>query len=273
MRSLAEVKAIFKPYIKVKDNSKKAHALLSASGSERWLGCPGSARLCADLPATDNEWSIAGTHTHTLLQFILENNYHEELLSHPGSKAFKEHIGFTPAQLSSAKMAVKYVWAEYDRMKKETGHSPTLHIEKKLELEGVGFGTADIIIYQPFGVLHVMDFKNGRSPVECEENTQGLYYALAAADLHGWDFREVWITIIQPNAAHRQGPIRTWKTTPERLERAGYVFRAAAKATQKKNAPLVMNAKWCWFCPARPTCPEHMKGKQVSIMNRFDRDV
>lgn len=267
--SFAAIAKLFKTYMKVKD-PKKAHAVLSASGSERWLGCAGSVKLSEGIPGQDTEWSIAGTHAHTLLEFILDHfANHRLLLSSPAAAAFKEHISYSEEQYQAVMVAVKFVHAEQARMRKANGVKPTLLVEQKVELQGVGFGTADIILFQPFGVLHVMDYKNGQSPVEPEENTQGLYYAHAAADLYGWDFSEVWITIIQPNANHKRGPIRTWKTTIKRLEQEGKRFTAGALLTRKPNAPLVMDAKWCWFCPARPVCPKQLKGKEAKIMERF----
>lgn len=263
---------IFKPYIKEKKEGK-THALLSASGSERWLGCPGSIRLTKDLPQVDNEWSVAGTNAHTLMQFILENPYQWKLLlESKDAKKFKEHIGYSDEQLEAVLVATEYVWQEHARMKDETGRDPELHIEKKVHLSGVGHGTADIIMFQPFGLLHVMDYKNGRSVVHPEENTQALYYAHAAADEYGWDFEELWITIIQPNASHSRGPIRTWKTTLKRLEKAGHVFIRGAKKTKMKDAPLVVNPKWCWFCNARGVCPAQIKLKRAETLDRFKRE-
>jgi hypothetical protein len=256
----------FSRYMKEKEPGK-GHAALSASGSERWLGCPGSVNLCKDLPQVDNEYSITGTKAHTLLQFILENyRGHWELLHSQAAKDFRAFIDYSDDQYRAVLVAVKFVREQQQRTLGPFGET---HIEKKVHLKGVGFGTADIILYQPFGVLHVMDYKNGRSVVEPEENTQGLYYAYAAADLCGWDFSEVWITIIQPNAPHRKGPIRTWKTSEKRLEKAGMMFRVGAKKARQPNAPLVTNDKWCWWCPARQVCPEQMKGKHERIAERF----
>lgn len=262
--------ARFNQYMQPK-KAHTAHAPLSASGSERWLGCPGSVRLCKDIPPQDTEWSVAGNHAHTFLQFILENPSYAWMLGRPEAKAFKEHIHYNTEMNDAVMVAVRYVQAEEHRLFKIHRIKPTLHIEKKVELKGVGFGTADIILYQPFGVLHVMDYKNGRGLVEAENNTQGLYYAYAAADLYGWDFSEVWITVIQPNANHKNGPIRTWKTTCQILEKAGKRFKQGAKATREKNAPLVLDTKWCWFCTARSICPKQMEEKNRKIMDRFKR--
>lgn len=251
--------------MKAKD-PKKAHALLSASGSDRWLGCPGSARLSERFPPQDNQYSIAGTNAHTLMQFILENPFKwRVMLDSSEAKVFKDFIGYSQKQYESVMVAVRYV----NGQRREMGLNTRLLIEKKVELEGVGFGTADIILYQPFGVLHVMDYKNGSYKIEPEDNTQGLYYAYGAADLFGWDFREVWITIIQPNALHRLGPIRTWKTTPQRLEQGGLQLRRGALATKNKNAPLIPQSKYCWFCPAKSICPEQVEMKNNRVMERF----
>lgn len=260
---------LFKKYMKVKDPTK-AHAVLSASGSERWLGCPGSVRLSQGIPNVDNAWGIRGTNTHTLIQFILENYPGwKELLAKTQANTFKKFIAYDEAMLGNALTAVSYIKKEEKRLANLGGAKPELYIEEKVELDGVGFGTADIILYQPFGILHVMDYKNGVSVVEAEENTQGLYYAHAVADRCDWKFTELWITIIQPNADHKAGPVRTWKTTPERLAKEGRRFLKGAHATKKKNAPLKMDSKWCWFCPARPKCPLHQKKAHEKMAEHF----
>lgn len=264
------LRKLFKRYIK-EHKAEKSHAVLSASGSERWLGCPGSVQLSEGIPPADNEYSIRGTNTHTLLQFQLENPKHKWLLDRKEAEDFKKHIAFDDDMLKAATFASNFVMSEKWRLEQETGSPAHLSVEEKVELKGVGFGTADIILHQPFGVLHVMDYKNGQKAIDPEENTQGLYYAHAAADHYGWDFDHVKITIIQPNAAHKRGPIRTWQTTLERLEEAGKRFRVGAKLTRKKDAPLVVDTKWCWFCPARSICPKQMKEKEGRIMDRFKR--
>lgn len=265
-----KLKKLFARYMRVSDPGK-AHAVLSASGSERWLGCPGSVKLSEGIPTQDNESSIRGTNTHTLLQFILENRDWQYLLHRPEAKDFLSFIDFDQDMLKSALVCAKFVWREMERMKKLYGVYPQLHVEKKVELKGVGFGTSDVILYHPFGLLHVIDFKNGKYKVEPEDNTQALYYGVASADEFGWDFSEIHITIVQPNAPHKRGPVRTWKTNYKRLEQAQRVFIKGAEATKKKNAPLVINAKWCWFCPARVKCPNQLGEKEKKIVQKFQR--
>lgn len=265
--------SLFKQYMKVREADDNAHAVRSASGSKRWLGCPASIRLSKGIPSKDTEASIDGTNAHTLLQFILENySSYERLLASPAAKEFKKFIGFNEAQLAAVMVAARYVWAEMKRMKARYGVMPQLFTEEKLHLEGVGFGTSDIILYHPFGLLHVIDYKNGKYKVDPVENTQGLYYGCAAADRFGWDFSEMWITIIQPNLKSGN-PVATWKVpSHEHLERAQRIFLKGAALTKKKNAPVVPHHDYCWFCPARPKCPAQLDVKREKIMGRFTRE-
>ncbi len=265
----ADIKRLLRKYMKAA--SEKDHAKLSASGSERWLGCPASISLSEGRKKIAHESAAIGTNAHTLLQFILENLKHwQMILAHPASIEFRRHINYDSHQLLSVMVAVKFVRDEMKRIEKKTGHRPTLYVEKKVHLDGVGFGTSDIILHQPYGLLHVMDFKNGKSKVKAQENTQGLYYGVGAADEIGWDFNEVHISIIQPNA--KGWAVNTWKTTPERLEKAKLMLQRGAAATRKPNPAVVPNYKYCYFCPARESvCPAHKKQRQEKIMTRFQR--
>lgn len=265
------LKKLFKRYMKVPDPDK-AHAELSASGSERWLGCPASARLSRGIPSVETEAGIRGTNTHTLIQFILENwiNW-KKYLADDAADDFKAFIGFDMEMLESALTAVKAVRVEENNLKFITGRKPELYVEEKVELKGVGFGTADIILFQPFNTLHVMDYKNGKYKVEPKDNTQGLYYGNGAADRVGWDFEHFKFSIIQPNAPDKRGPVRTWHTDYKRLERGGKMLRDGAKRTKDPRAPMVVDAKYCWFCPARQICPAQKAEREVKVVSKFQR--
>ena len=254
------------------EDEKTAHAVLSASGSERWLGCPASISLSKGLPNIQHESGQAGTNAHTLFQFILENANWENLLSHKSSIEFRRRIDFVSHQLRAVMVGVKYVHAERRKMYKANGQWPQMFTEKKVILKGVGFGRSDVILYQPFGLLHVMDFKNGVYPVSPVDNTQGLYYGCAIADEMGWDFSRAAITIIQPNVSSGE-KIKTWYTTPKRLEQAKLMFERGAKLTRLKKPAVVLNHKYCWFCPARMNgCPAHAKQRVSKIAARFERN-
>ena len=50
----------------------KAHAILSASSSDRWLHCPPSARLCETYEDKGSDYAAEGTDAHALGEFKLK---------------------------------------------------------------------------------------------------------------------------------------------------------------------------------------------------------
>lgn len=257
----------YKKYMRVKDKDK-AHAELGASGSERWLNCSACIQEARKYPPQkDNEFSIAGTNAHTLMEFIFREG--EAAVSFKESKNFREFIGYSPEQHDAVMVAIRFVIKERKRLFKKYGVKPTLLVEQKVKLPGVGFGTSDVILFIPGVVLHVMDFKNGQSVVHPENNSQGLYYAVAFAKKYDFDFKKVSITIMQPNAAHSRGPIRTWHTDMSTLEEWDEIFIKGAKIALGKKPVFKTDAKWCYFCPAKRGCLEYNKKHHEKVLKRF----
>ena len=50
-----------------------SHAILSASSSKRWLNCPPSAKLCAEVEDTTSEYAREGTDAHTLCEYKVKS--------------------------------------------------------------------------------------------------------------------------------------------------------------------------------------------------------
>ena len=48
------------------------HAYLSASASHRWLACPPSAKLCANITVQTSEYAQQGTDCHELCAYLVE---------------------------------------------------------------------------------------------------------------------------------------------------------------------------------------------------------
>jgi hypothetical protein len=118
------------------------------------------------------------------------------------------------------------------------------------------FGTADFVCY--FGstkTLHVVDYKHGQGvPVEVEENEQLMYYGLGALHANKFPVKEIVLTIVQPRCYHKDGPIRSWRTTPERMIDFIGELVYDAKKTAEDNAPLV-TGDHCRWCSASAVCP------------------
>lgn len=147
------------------------------------------------------------------------------------------------------------VQAEYERL----GELTSLNVERRFDLSWLRpdmFGTNDCSLVAPFVELVVMDYKHGQGVlVEVEENEQLMYYALGAAHDEGWDFEIITLIVVQPRAAHPDGPVRRWSFTVERLKQFATDLANAADRTREDNAPLKAGS-WCKFCPASAICPE-----------------
>lgn len=124
--------------------------------------------------------------------------------------------------------------------------------------EGVMFGTADFVAYNPdTRKLTVADFKYGQGvAVEPQENPQLLYYALGSTQkYHNRGLGEIELIVVQPRCPHPDGPVRRWSTTAVDLLDWSVDLVDAAKRTEDPEAPLAAG-DWCKFCAALPTCPK-----------------
>jgi hypothetical protein len=106
--------------------------------------------------------------------------------------------------------------------------------------------------------LLIADAKFGFGVVEPDMNPQLLIYAAGLyADVKAIadGVSEVELVIVQPNAPHADGHIRSWRISVSDLVRwSQEVLKPAAEATEKPNAPLTPGDH-CQYCPARNQCP------------------
>jgi hypothetical protein len=132
------------------------------------------------------------------------------------------------------------------------------------------WGTADVVICQPFGELHVIDFKYGAGvEVEVDDNEQLMYYGRGALELG--DFTKVVIYVAQPRFV-RNNPekIRSKVYDPKEIVQFGKILRQKAIATEDPKAPL-KEGDHCRFCPASPVCPQLHK-RALSVAQTDFRD-
>lgn len=251
--------------------TQKAHSKLGASSAKRWINCPGSVDLiskCPPLPTSP--YAAEGTAAHALCERVLKNN--------PGPNAFwyikREHEveGFpkefkiTEEMAEHAQEYVDYVRNHVNELKGE------LLIEHRFHLKHIHpdfFGTCDAVVLQPFGELHVFDFKYGAGvAVEAEDNEQMQFYALGALELG--DFTKVVLHVCQPRAEHKEGRFRKWETTPGALVEFGKFLRAKAIETQKPDAPF-NPGDYCRWCAGAAVCPAIAKRAIATAQSDFTR--
>lgn len=100
--------------------------------------------------------------------------------------------------------------------------------------------------------LIIWDYKSGRRPVEARENWQMICYAMALLKDHDGPLPEVELRVVQPNAWHPDGPVRSWVMPNPDV----YFEVIRATADEARRAPkYTATPSNCTYCNAVTTCP------------------
>lgn len=243
-------------------HSNHEHALLSPSGSKKWLACAASLACEADIPNVSGAAAVNGTCMHTLAETVLNRVIKGEDIradKYKGAYVLNEGKGPIKALTKPEKGAVlitddfvsqvnEYVdycrpiidAAELVEVESRVSLTRVLHPGRRLRMPAPGgglltdeplqtFGTADLVAVMPDGMLIVGDLKTGRHKVLAKENKQMMLYALGLLRelKRVYDTTAVRLVIFQPYA----GGAEEWDTTPEALEQFGkFASKAALKA-------------------------------------------
>lgn len=223
------------------------HAILSASGSHRWLNCTPSARLELEFENTTSEAAREGTAAHALCEHKLK-----KFLKKRSKRPVSDYNSDEMEECTDA--YAEFVMEQYEEAKKFC-KDPVILIEQKLEFSCYvpeGFGTGDCIIISD-DKLHIIDFKYGQGIlVEAEHNPQMMLYALGALEIYDalYDIKEVSMTIFQP----RRENVSTWTIPIE-------VLKVWAEEELKPKAQMAyegdgeyLPGEWCTFCKAAVKC-------------------
>lgn len=176
------------------------HAMLSASGANRWLSCTPSARLEQDFPESTSTYAEEGTLAHSLGELLLRKHF---TVMKPS--AFKKELAaiqkdslYTPAMLEYCEGYRDFVIECYNEM-----GAQTIAIEQKLDFTGFvpeGHGTGDVILIGD-DAIQIIDLKYGSGvPVSAENNPQIMLYGLGAllAFEMIYDIERIIMSIYQP---------------------------------------------------------------------------
>lgn len=241
----------------------KQHAKLSASGSSRWLNCPGSVKAEEGIKEQRSKFADEGSAAHELAEQSLLQNMHP---SNWLNEAFAEYPDF-PVDQEMVDSIVIY----RDFVNSLPGEKL---IEQQIDFSDwvpEGFGTSDALVIHK-NTLHVVDLKYGKGvPVSPENNSQAMLYALGAyAFTEGlYDIKHVDITIVQPRLDH----IETWRVSVKDLLKFGNEVRAKAEEAMAEDAPRVPGETQCRWCKAKATCPALKKMTDDSVMQFFDEPL
>ena len=233
-----------------------AHALLSASGSKRWLTCTPSARLEATLPdpkrgANAFDFSQEGTMAHSLGEIKLR--YYFGQIGIEEYEREYEIIKNTPYFDNDFEANVdNYVLY----VRSQIGDGDTPLFEQRVDFSDWvpdGFGTADVVILSKHSI-RVIDLKFGKGvPVYALDNPQLRLYALGAYSKFKEtfpDIKEVSYTIHQP----RLDSISTDGTTVVKLLDWANTFVKPKAKKAWAGVGEFLPGDHCQFCKAKAQC-------------------
>ena len=239
-------------------HAARAHALLSASGANRWLNCTPSARLEEKYgEKTTSVFAQEGTTAHELAELYLRH----DLLRTIDDASFEIELEkimskelFSEEMLNIVPIYTDYCTEQYQAAHENNSYA-VIQVEQKLDLTEYipeSFGTGDCIIISD-GLMEVIDLKYGKGvPVYADWNKQLMLYGLGALRIFDtmYDIGEVRLTIVQP----RINNISSWQISVKELtDWAVNELKPKADMAFKGLGELSSGA-WCQFCSVKNRC-------------------
>lgn len=230
------------------------HAYLSASASHRWLACPPSAKLCANIADQSSEYAQQGTDCHELCAYLVE-----KALGRAGTDP-TENLTFYDAEMQSCAEEYRNYILEQIEATKKLCQDPQVMIEQRLDFSRWvenGFGTGDCVIVAD-EVLQIIDYKHGLGVLvsagddEHGGNSQMMCYALGALEAYGdlYDIHQIKMTIFQP----RRDNISTYTISKKDLLKwANEVLAPTAQLAYTGKGEFKAGDH-CQFCKVKATC-------------------
>ena len=230
------------------------HAYLSASASHRWLACPPSAKLCANILDQASEYAQQGTDCHELCAYLVEKALGKDVIDPT------ENLAYYDAEMQNCAEEYRNYVLEQIEASKEFCKDPQVMIEQRLDFSRWvenGFGTGDCVIVAD-EILQIIDYKHGLGILvsagdnEHGGNSQMMCYALGALEVFGdiYDINQIKMTIFQP----RRDNISTYTISKEDLLKwADEVLAPTAQLAYVGKGEF--NAgDHCTFCKVKATC-------------------
>jgi len=236
------------------------HSFLSPSNAEQWVNCPGSVQLNVLTPPKPSDPSASeGTVVHDIAAEMINGITKARLPGRTSSALWdtvRDGVLINKEMIDAALMYAKYIEPIIQSTRVFGG--PNISIENRIEIPDIHstcFGHCDFWLYDAeLDTLHVIEFKYGHGVIEAFENWQLLTYTNGIFTHLGLVPSQVFLTVVQPRAPHRDGPIRTWTINfPPDLD--VYFERLKTSAADVMSAdPKTVTGSHCRYCPSILTC-------------------
>jgi len=220
-----------------------AHAKLSPSSSDRWLACPASIVRAPETEDEGSEFAREGSAAHALSEVCLKLGIDAAQATFPA-----EWVAYDSAELRA------HVQTYLDYVRRELGDG-TLFVEQEVQIFGQYgvWGTADVVIVMPNGVIKIIDLKYGKG-ILVEVGPQLILYGIGGLSfdwLSEVPVHTVEAHIVQPR--RNNYPSQSYPVE----ELVQWVKDNTAKVARAFNgvneAVPGLHCKWC---PIKGTCRE-----------------
>ena len=253
------------------DHKTRKHALLSASGADRWMNCTPSPRLEEEFPEEEaSDFAKEGTLAHEFGDAILRN-FNKELTNKELAailKTLRKHKLYTAEMEDQVEKYTDFVVELLNQVRQKTPGA-ILMIEERLDFSHLveeGFGTGDVTIIAD-DVMYIVDLKYGKGiMVEAEDNPQLKLYAIAAhrAAEMMFDINTITMYIMQPRLDHVSSATISVEDLLAWGENEVKPKAELAYEGEGKQVP----GDWCRWCKAKPKCRAF--AEQNLAMARFE---
>lgn len=254
-----------------------AHAKLSASGSARWLNCPGSVKATSSIPNDSSSYALEGTLAHAVADECLKRECDADFFEGKHIKTVitdKQERKDIMDQVDThiRKDMCRHVQEYIDYVRSFETEDSILFTEERVDFSHVvpeGFGTLDSSVLIPDDVLHIFDLKYGKGVlVEAFDNSQGKMYGIGMINEVHWlhDFKEVCVHICQP----RKDSFTSWTISVKDLLKFADWVQERAQLALSDDAPRIAGHKQCEWCRAAKSCDALKKFNEQMIGAEFD---
>lgn len=250
------------------NHTGRAHALLSPSGSHRWMHCTPSARLEENLPESTSPAAQEGTVAHELAEYALEaylkGKYTPLLDDLPTPKHIAANQYYSPEMDKYVTDYVCYVCDIY-----ELGEKAEMSIERKFDLTSYVpecFGSCDCDIIGE-KVLNIIDLKYGKGvQVDAKDNSQLMMYALGVLRTLS-PKRQAEIETVRMHIAQvRLGNYSVFEMTARDLTHWGiHVLRPTAEKAWAGQGETKVGSH-CKFCKFKAQC----RAQKDALVSEFE---